>query len=229
MEVLEVTNLSKSYGKHLVIDGVSFMFSQPGIIALVGPNGVGKSTLMNILLNLIPYDEGQVRILGADHKDEKIFHSVSYLKDNTILYPYLTGWDHLSFAAAVYGLSKEGIDQVVDQLRIKDYVGKKTSSYSLGMKQMLLIALAILNDSQLIIMDEPLNGLDPSRIIEVRELLKILASQGKTILISSHTFLEVEEMTNYILFLKDGKIIEERLTSRDPRRLETKYREYYEL
>lgn len=227
MEVLNISKLTKLYGNSRVLDDISLKLNESDIIGLVGPNGSGKSTFLNIICNLISYQDGSIKIFGRDHQDEQIFHKLSYLKDNSILYPYLTGWDHLSFASSVYHLTKKQINEIIDQLNIRDYIGKRTGEYSLGMKQMLLLALALLNDPSFIILDEPLNGLDPSRIVEVRVLLKELANEGKTILLSSHSLLEVAAVTNHILFLKDGKLFEEYLNSKDAMELENKYLSYF--
>ncbi|UUX34418.1 ABC transporter ATP-binding protein [Fundicoccus culcitae] len=227
MSIITVENLSKSYGSQLILNNVNFEIHEKGIIALIGPNGSGKTTLINSLLNLTKIDKGTITILGSSHDNIEIFNKVSLLKDYTVLYPYLSGWDHLSFAANAYKLDKERVDYVINRLNIQSFIHKKTKTYSLGMKQILLIALAILNDSQLMILDEPLNGLDPSRIIEIRELLIALAKEGKTIFLSSHTLLEVEVMTKHVLFLKEGKLYEEWLDKEPNYSLEERYREIF--
>lgn len=211
MEIIRVDGIYKQFGKQQILKDVTFSIQQPGIVALIGPNGSGKSTLLNIMMNLLDKDEGEITILGRKHTDVAIFNDVAFLKDNTVLYPYLTGWDHLTFSAKVYGVTKAKVIEVVNEIGIQSYLHKKTGKYSLGMKQHLLIALAILNDPTVLILDEPLNGLDPTSILQMRELIRDLGKKGKTIIMSSHTLSEVDAVTNHILFLKDGRIHEERL------------------
>jgi ABC-2 type transport system ATP-binding protein len=225
MSIIQVKAVSKRFGRQRILDEVSFTIDEPGIIALVGPNGSGKSTLLNCMVNLLDVDSGEIRLLGTDPKDVTVFNHVSYLKDNTVLYPYLTGWDHLAYAAKAYGLGKSRIKEVIQRIGIESYVHKKVGQYSLGMKQHLLLALAILNNPQLIIMDEPLNGLDPSSILKVRHLLKELEAKGTTILMSSHTLSEIDEVTNRILFLHNKQIRSEVLDSN----VETAEQRYVEL
>lgn len=125
-----------------------------------------------------------------------------------MLYDYLTGLDHLDFIRLAQKLPKSRVDEVIEEMNIADYVKKKVGSYSLGMKQHLLIAMALLNKPKLLILDEPLNGLDPTSVILVRRLLKALAEEGSVVLISSHTLSEIDQLTDNVLFLKDGRLVE---------------------
>ncbi|MBF6625885.1 ABC transporter ATP-binding protein [Aerococcaceae bacterium zg-BR9] len=209
--IVDVKGVKKFFGKKEVLKDINFSIDKPGIVALVGPNGAGKSTLLNAMVNQLDIDSGTIELCDKPHTDVKVFKDVSFLRDNSVLYPYLTGMDHLSYAARLYGVNRIRIDEVVELMNIGSFVNKRVDAYSLGMKQQLLIALAILNHSTLIIMDEPLNGLDPSRILFFRNLIKTLAQDGKTILMSSHTLSEIDTVTQHILFLKDGEIIEEHL------------------
>lgn len=209
MAILQIKDLKKSYGKHEVLKGITLTLDKPGIYALVGPNGAGKSTLFNCISNIISPSSGTIEVVGLKNTDPKIFYSCSFLKDNRVLYDYLTGYDHLFFIQKAQKLDPDRVKEVVDALDIESYMNKKVGDYSLGMKQHLLLALAMLNKPKLMILDEPLNGLDPAAIVKVRRLLKNLVEAGTTILISSHTLSEVDKMTQDILWLKDGKIIEE--------------------
>ncbi|WP_053942671.1 ABC transporter ATP-binding protein [Kallipyga gabonensis] len=209
MAILQIKDLKKSYGKQEVLKGITMTLDQPGIYALVGPNGAGKSTLFNCISNIISPSPGTIEVVGLKNTDLKIFYSCSFLKDNRVLYDYLTGYDHLFFIQKAQKLDPDRVKEVVDALDIESYMNKKVGDYSLGMKQHLLLALAMLNKPKLMILDEPLNGLDPAAIVKVRRLLKDLVEAGTTILISSHTLSEVDKMTQDILWLKDGKIIEE--------------------
>ena len=229
MDIINVEQVHKSFGNHHVLKGVTFSIQEPGIVALVGPNGSGKSTLMNIIMNLIDADSGDVKILGESPSNVNIFQNVSFLKDNSVLYHYLTGRDHLDYAASLYGLDQERVHEVIDKIGIDTYVDKRVEQYSLGMKQHLLIALAILNQPKFILMDEPLNGLDPTSVIHTRQLILELAAAGTSILMSSHTLSEVDAVTNHILFLREGIVQEEYLSGEHVQRKKTAEERYMEL
>ena len=207
--IVEVKNLNKSYGKHKVLNDLSFKIEKPQVLALIGPNGSGKSTLMNCMMNLISFDSGEIEILGKSNKNYEIFREVSFLKDNRILYPYLTGFDHLKYICDIQKIPQKRIDQVIELADIGSFYKKIVSSYSLGMKQRLLLAMALCNNPKLILMDEPLNGLDTDSIFKFRDLIKNLGENNTTILISSHSLNELDYITNDILFLKDGSVIYE--------------------
>lgn len=207
--IVDVKNLNKSYGKHKVLNDLSFKIEQPQVLALIGPNGSGKSTLMNCMMNLISFDSGEIEILGKSNKDYEIFREVSFLKDNRVLYPYLTGFDHLKYICDIQKIPQKRIDQVIELADIGSFYKKIVNSYSLGMKQRLLLAMALCNNPKLILMDEPLNGLDTDSIFKFRDLIKNLGENNTTILISSHSLNELDYITNDILFLKDGSVIYE--------------------
>jgi ABC-2 type transport system ATP-binding protein len=212
MFILKVENIQKSYGRELVLDGISFEINEPQIIALVGPNGSGKSTLLNIITNILQADKGTISILGKSNSDPNIFKKLSFMQDNSVLYDYLTGYDHLQFIADVQSLPKERIIETARLIGIESYIHKKVKNYSLGMKQHLLLSMAIINRPKLLILDEPLNGLDPSSAIRVRTLLLKLFEDGTTILLSSHNLGEIDRITSNILFLKKGTLIKEDLS-----------------
>ncbi|WP_096155608.1 ABC transporter ATP-binding protein [Bacillus sp. FJAT-45066] len=207
--ILQVRNIHKSYGKQKVLQDVSLTMDKPEIVALVGPNGSGKSTLLSIITNLLTADKGEVTILNRTNKDPDIFREISFMQDNSVLYDYLTGYDHLQFIASLQGISKEQIIENADRIGITSYLNKTVGNYSLGMKQHLLLAMATLNKPKLLILDEPLNGLDPTSAIKVRNLLLELNKEGATILLSSHNLAEIDRVTSQVLFLKDGVLIEE--------------------
>lgn len=213
MAVLAINNLSKSFKNHRVLDGITLTIDSPGIWALVGPNGVGKTTFLNILTNLSPADSGSVKLVGKSNKDYKVFKDVSFLQDNTVLFDYLTGYDHLKYVCDVHKLPSKRIQEVVQYVGMERYTKKTVGDYSLGMKQHLLLAMAIINEPKLLLLDEPLNGLDPTSAILMRKILGQLADKGTTIILSSHNLAEVDRVTKQILFLKDGKLLEEHMDS----------------
>lgn len=209
MNVLEVINIQKAFGDHKVLRGIDFSIEQPQILALVGPNGSGKSTLFNIITNLLKADKGQVKIFGIPNTNPDVFYKTAFLKDNTALYGYLTGRDHLKFIRNMQKLPLTRVDELVDMMNLESYIDNTVETYSLGMKQHLLLAMVLMNDPDLIILDEPLTGLDPTSIIRIRNLLGELNKEGKTILLSSHTLSEIDHITSNILFLKEGKVLKE--------------------
>lgn len=207
--ILSVKNVEKSYGKEKVLKGISFDIESPQILALVGPNGSGKSTLLNIITNLLATDTGEVTILNKSNKNPKIFREISFMQDNSVLYEYLTGYDHLQFIGDVQKIAKDKILKTAEKIGITSYMHKKVGKYSLGMKQHLLLAMAVLNEPKLLILDEPLNGLDPTSAIRVRNLLLEIYKNGTAILLSSHNLAEIDRITSQILFLKNGTLIKE--------------------
>lgn len=212
MSILDIKNITKSFGKHTVLRDVNLTLDKPGITALVGPNGVGKTTLLNIIANLLIPNKGSVAIMGKSNKNVEVFQDMSYMMDNRVLYDYLTGWDHMKYVADTHKSTKEDIERACAYLNITPFLNKKISEYSLGMKQQLLFSMALVNDPTFFMMDEPFNGLDPSTIIKVRKILVDLKEQGKTILLSSHNLAEVDQMTSEIIFIKDAKVWEEDIT-----------------
>lgn len=211
--ILSVTHLYKSFGKEQVLKDISFEIEKPQIIALIGPNGSGKSTLLSIITNLLSADRGKITVLNKKNTDSEIFREISFLQDNSVLYEYLTGYDHLQFIGDMQSISKESILDTAERIGITSYLHKKVRTYSLGMKQHLLLAMAILNQPKLLILDEPLNGLDPTSAIKVRNLLVELNEGGTTILLSSHNLSEIDRITSQILFLKNGSLIKEDLSA----------------
>ena len=207
--MLEVVNIEKSYGKKKILHDISFSIEKGQIKALVGPNGSGKTTLMNTMTNLLKRDGGQVLVDGKEFKDEKIFNHISFFKDEKILDENLYGMDYLNYIKNVYKRTKDDVDRVIKEIGIEGFVKSKTGSYSLGMKKKLMLAMDFLPQRDIILLDEPLSGLDPTSVIKMMALIKKKAKDGQGILISSHSLNDIDEITNNILFLKDGKILEE--------------------
>lgn len=209
--IIQVENLQKQYKKQHVLRGIDITVDKPQIIALVGPNGSGKTTLLNCMTNLLSFNEGSVTLFGKKNTDISVFKDVSYLQDNRILYGDLTGYDHLKFVCSIQQIPNGRIRQVTDRVGMTAYMKKRVRNYSLGMKQHLLLAMAILNEPKLLLLDEPLNGLDPSSAITMRNILLELYAQGTTIFISSHNLDEIDRLTNTIYFMKDGALLKESL------------------
>ncbi|MBA4536812.1 ABC transporter ATP-binding protein [Bacillus aquiflavi] len=209
--ILSVNQVHKSYGKEKVLNDITFEIETPKIVALIGPNGSGKSTLLSIITNLLTADKGEIFILNKSNKDPEIFKEVSFMQDNSVLYDYLTGYDHCQFIGDVQKIPKQQMIDTAERIGITSYLHKKVGNYSLGMKQHLLLTMALLNQPKLLILDEPLNGLDPTSAIKVRKLLLELLANGTTIILSSHQLLEIDLITSHILFLKNGRLIKEEI------------------
>ncbi|QTD42119.1 ABC transporter ATP-binding protein [Sporosarcina sp. Te-1] len=208
MAVLAVKDLTKIYKSHKVLDDITLTIDSPGIWALVGPNGVGKTTFLNVVTNILPATSGTVELVGKPNKDSSVFKEVAFLQDNTVLFDYLTGYDHLKYICDVQKIPKDKVKEVAEYVGMEGYLKKTVGNYSLGMKQHLLLAMSLINEPKLLLLDEPLNGLDPSSAILMRGILLELAENGTTILLSSHNLAEIDRVTKQILFLKDGKLTE---------------------
>lgn len=212
---LYLKNLQKIYGEKTVLTDVNLNLDRPGIWALIGPNGSGKTTLMDCIAYLQAPSSGTIKILEKSNKDEKFYHLFSYVQDQRILYPELSGIDHLQFMQRALHVSKSRVQEVIEFTGIKDYVKQRVRTYSLGMKQHLLIAIGILNEPKVLLLDEPFNGLDPTSVLKIRHLLLEMAKKDTTILVSSHQLAEMDQLTNQFIFLKDGKLIEKHLNNKE--------------
>lgn len=207
MNMISINQLSKKYGQKQVLNNISFEIQQGELYGLVGPNGVGKTTLLSILINLIQADSGSVMVANQQNNDKDYLKRIGFMQDNTVLYPHLSGYDHLAYVAFAHGIDNEEIEKVSLKVGNYAYLNQKVGNYSLGMKQHLLFACAILHRPSVLLLDEPFNGLDPTSLIRIRELIIELNTQGTTVLVSSHNLVEVDRMTNHILFLKDGEVL----------------------
>lgn len=203
MDVLTVEHLTKRIGNKTILEDVSLNLNRGHIIGLVGANGAGKTSLMKVILGYSSYQEGTFRII--ENKNKK--SNVGALIENPGIYPFMSGYDNLKLLNETK--NTHDIDTIVSQLKMDDYIHNKAKTYSLGMKQKLGIAIAFLNQPQLIILDEPMNGLDPKAVRDVRELIVKKAKEGVTFLISSHILSELVKITNSILIINKGKLITE--------------------
>ena len=210
-KLLECINLCKSFGKKQILKNVSFSINEGDILAFIGPNGSGKTTTIKLILGLQKIDSGEVLINGLDitKNFEDAIRKVGAIVENPDSYMYLTGWQNLRLIADYYGnISDEDINELVKYVGLESRINDKVNKYSLGMRQRLGIARALLNKPNILILDEPTNGLDPEGIKDLRVLLKRLASDGMGILISSHNLAELESFCNKVCIIDNGKIIE---------------------
>ncbi len=210
--ILECKNLCKTFGKKQILHNVSFEIKKGDILGFIGPNGAGKTTTIKLILGLQSITSGKVLINGYDVEKEftKAIEKVGAIVENPDMYMYMSGYDNLKLVANMYkGINTKRIDEVVKLVKLENRINDKVSKYSLGMRQRLGIAQAILHNPNLLILDEPTNGLDPEGIKEMRELLVDLAKKEEmAILISSHNLAELDNFCNKICIIKNGEIIE---------------------
>lgn len=209
MSVLQVHQLRKKYGNQLVLQDISFEISEGDVIGLVGPNGAGKSTLIRSILAIEEVEHGSVMVKNISNQSPDFYKYVSFLPSDNYLYMQLTGYDHLACVANIYQLEKKAIEEVIELIGIRTYVDQPVKSYSYGMRQHLLIALCILTNPSVILMDEPFNGLDPTSTIELKDLIHNLKVKGISFLISTHNLDILEDLTKTIWFIKDGMLFKD--------------------
>ena len=210
--ILNCQNLYKHFGKKEILKGISFEICSGDILGFIGPNGSGKTTTIKLILGLQSIDNGSVEINGFNvvKNFEKAIEKVGAIVENPDLYMYLSGYENLKLIANLYkNVSKSRIDEVVKLVGLENRIKDKVSKYSLGMRQRLGIAQAILHKPNLLILDEPTNGLDPEGIKDMRELLINLATKEHMgILISSHNLAELENFCNKVCIIKNGEVVE---------------------
>lgn len=210
--VLKCENLHKSFRKKEILKNVSLEVCSGDILGFIGPNGAGKTTTIKLILGLQKIDSGKVIINGYDiQKDfEKAIAKVGAIIENPDLYMYMSGYDNLKLISNLYpNVDLKRIEEVIDLVGLRNRIDDKVSKYSLGMRQRLGVAQAILHKPNLLILDEPTNGLDPEGIKDLRELLIRLAKEeGMGILISSHNLAELESFCNKVSIIKNGSIME---------------------
>jgi ABC-2 type transport system ATP-binding protein len=208
--VLSVHNLKKKLGNRLIIKGVSFNVGKGEIFGFLGPNGSGKTTTIRMLVGLIKPTEGSIRICGYDvqkQHDDALRH-VGCIVENPELYAYLTGWENLEhFARMLPDVDEARIVEVVEIVGLDQRIHDKVRTYSLGMRQRLGIAQALLGRPSLLILDEPTNGLDPQGIKEMREFIRKLADQGLSLFVSSHLLSEIQQMCDRVAIISHGEVL----------------------
>ncbi len=209
---LTATNLTKTIGQKTIVDSVSFELQQGEIFGFLGPNGAGKTTTIRMLVGLIRPTAGSVRICGYDiaQNFEDAMRCVGCIVENPDLYRFMTGRENLEHFARILRVSSSEIERVAEAVSLAHRLEQRVGTYSLGMRQRLGIAQALLGDPRLLILDEPANGLDPAGIREIRELLRRLASeQQMSIFISSHLLAEIELTCDRVAIIHKGRILRE--------------------
>src|ERR1700681_4747259 len=207
---LKAIGLSKAYGARLAVDRLDLEVDRGELFGFLGPNGAGKTTTIRMALGLVAPTKGSVEILGLEvrrHRAE-VLPRVGALVESPALYGYMSGRDNLRAIGDLLGGAKEKrIDEVLEIVSLKGRDKDRVKTYSLGMKQRLGLAIALLNDPDLLILDEPANGLDPAGVVEMRDLLRSLAGQGKTIFISSHVLSEVQQICSRVAIINLGELV----------------------
>jgi ABC-2 type transport system ATP-binding protein len=205
---IEVAGLRKRYGPVLALDGMSFAVQPGQVTGFVGPNGAGKSTTMRVILGLDAADSGTALIGGRPYRTLR--HPLSHvgaLLDAAALQPSRSGRNHLRWLACSQGLTAQRVDEVADQVGLRSVIRRKAGGYSLGMRQRLGIAAALLGDPPILMLDEPFNGMDPEGIIWMRGFLRALAAQGRAVLVSSHLMSELQDTADHLVVAGRGRVI----------------------
>ncbi len=209
-DVIQTSNLTRQFHKVTAVDHVTLQVPQGSIYGFLGPNGAGKTTTIRLLLRLIRPNEGTVRIFGLSLAQQRqaILRKVGAFVELPSLYPHLTGYENLDITRRLLGADRQKINDVLKIVHLEKDSKRLARGYSLGMRQRLALALALLGDPELLILDEPTNGLDPAGIQEIRALIKHLATErGITVFISSHLLNEVEQIATHVGIVLKGKLI----------------------
>ncbi len=209
---LRTQGLVKHYGSRPALQGLDLAVPRGVVYGFLGPNGAGKTTLMRLLVGLIRPDAGHIEILGQPYtwRQRDLLHDVGALVESPVFYDYLSGRDNLrALAASGARVSASRVDEVLALVGLADRGRDKAGRYSLGMKQRLGIAAALLSDPQLLLLDEPANGLDPGGIVAMRQTLRHLTRQGKTVFVSSHILPEVQQLADVVGIVNGGRLIRE--------------------
>ncbi|MET8128717.1 ATP-binding cassette domain-containing protein [Streptomyces sp. NPDC005065] len=205
---VEVTGLRKRYGPTTALDGMTFTVRPGQVTGFVGPNGAGKSTTMRVILGLDTADEGTALIGGQPYRNlRNPLNHIGALLDAAALQPGRTARNHLLWLAHSQGLGARRVDDVIEQAGLGPVAGRRTAGFSLGMRQRLGIAAALLGDPPVIMLDEPFNGLDPEGIVWMRDFQRALAAQGRAVLLSSHLMSELQDTADHLVVVGRGRVI----------------------
>ncbi|QLY31432.1 ABC transporter ATP-binding protein [Nocardia huaxiensis] len=207
--IVTTDRLTKRYGSHTAVDAVRMSVRRGEIYGFLGPNGAGKTTTLRMLVGLIRPTEGTATVLGRPPGDPETLRRMGVLIEGPGFYPYLSGRDNLRVMARYRGVGKDGVEEVLDRVALTARGDDKFRTYSLGMKQRLGVAAALLGRPDLLILDEPTNGLDPAGMAEMRELITGLAADGHTVVLSSHLLSEVQEICDRVGVISGGQLLTE--------------------
>ncbi|MFC4163007.1 ABC transporter ATP-binding protein [Epilithonimonas zeae] len=205
-KILEVKNLTKKF-KHIAVNNISFDVEKGNVYGLLGPNGSGKSTTFGMLLSTINPTSGSWKWFGKEGTDTDTLKKIGAIIEQPNFYPYLSAEKNLEIVAAIKGVPNKRIDEVLDTVNLLARKQDAFKTYSLGMKQRLSIASALLANPQVLILDEPTNGLDPEGIIQIRDIINSIAKSGTTIIVASHLLDEIEKICSHVIVLKQGTAI----------------------
>ena len=206
--ILKITNLNKIFNKHLhAVKNVSFEIKKGNVYGILGPNGSGKSTTLGIVLNVVNKTSGDFEWFEGKVATHDALKKVGAIIERPNFYPYMTAKENLELVCKIKGTSLSKVDEKLELVGLLERKNDKFRTYSLGMKQRLAIASALLNDPEILILDEPTNGLDPQGIRQIRDIMRIIASQGTTILLASHLLDEVEKVCSHVVVLRKGEML----------------------
>jgi len=202
--ILSLKNLDKKYGKVHAVNNLSFDIQRGNVYGILGPNGSGKSTTLGIILNVVNKTSGKFSWFNGETSTHEALKKVGAIIERPNFYPYMTANQNLALICKIKGISTEKINEKLTTVNLFDRKDSKFSTFSLGMKQRLAIASALLNDPEILILDEPTNGLDPQGIHEIRQIIQSIAANGTTILLASHLLDEVEKVCSHVVVIRKG-------------------------
>lgn len=205
--ILSIKKLNKRYGKLHAVKDVSLEIQKGNVYGILGPNGSGKSTTLGIVLNVVNKTSGEYSWFGGTIKTNEALKKVGAIIERPNFYPYMTAQENLELVCKIKEINYNKVLEKLEIVGLTDRKDSKFSTFSLGMKQRLAIASALLNDPEILILDEPTNGLDPQGIHQIRDIIRFIASQGTTILLASHLLDEVEKVCTHALVLRKGEIL----------------------
>lgn len=203
--ILTLNNLTKRFGQITAVDNLSFSIEKGNVYGILGPNGSGKSTTLGIVLNVVNKTSGTFHWFDGTGSTHEALKKVGAIIEHPNFYPYMTARQNLAVVCTIKGVSTDKIAEKLEIVGLAERQNSKFSTFSLGMKQRLAIASALLNDPEILILDEPTNGLDPQGIHQIREIIKKIASEGTTILLASHLLDEVEKVCTHVVILRKGR------------------------
>lgn len=203
--ILTVTNLTKKFGYLTAVKDLSFSIEKGNVYGILGPNGSGKSTTLGIVLNVVNRTSGEFSWFNGTQSTHEALKKVGAIIERPNFYPYMTALQNLKLVCRIKEVSYDKIEEKLELVGLLERKNSKFKTYSLGMKQRLAIASALLNDPEILILDEPTNGLDPQGIHQIREIIKTIAAQGTTILLASHLLDEVEKVCSHVVILRKGE------------------------